>query len=227
MTWTWVSVGSGNASTVRSRNESQPQIATMAVRARTAALFFSEKSTRCWNTVSLLQRELVEEEDCPLAHVPGAWLESGPELHLAAPLPAGSDRHPLQLSLAPGDEHHRALPVGDHRLGGDANPLLRRVGLQLDVHEGVGAERAVFVRGADAELDRATLRVHHLRDAVDGAGAGHAAGPGADGDLPADAHVVGVALLDVGEDQHLRQLGDPHQRVVTGGLHLLAGHHVQ
>src|SRR5215831_10157769 len=138
MTWTCVSVGSGNASTVRSRKASQPQIATMAVRASTAALFFREKSTRAWNTGSLLQRELVEEEDGALADEAGAGLEAGAELDLAAALATRSDGHPLQLSLAPRDEHHRALAIGDHRLGRDADSLLRGVGLQLDVHEGVG-----------------------------------------------------------------------------------------
>src|SRR5215813_9889219 len=117
MTWTWVSVGSGNASTVRSRNASQPQMATIAVRARTAALFFREKSTRCWNTGSLLQRELVEEEDGALAHVARPGLEAGAQLDLAAPLASGSDGHSLQLPLAARDEHHRALAVSDHGLG--------------------------------------------------------------------------------------------------------------
>src|SRR6516225_7946381 len=125
MTWTWVSVGSGNASTVRSRNASQPQMATIAVRARTAALFFREKSTRCWNTGSLLQCELVEEEDGALADVAGAGLEAGAELDLAAALAAGSDGHPFQLALAASDEDHRALAVRDHRLGGHADSLLR------------------------------------------------------------------------------------------------------
>src|SRR5215813_3216650 len=150
MTWTWVSVGSGNASTVRSRNASQPQMATIAVRARTAALFFREKSTRCWNTGSLLQRELVEEEDGALADVTGAGLEAGAELDLAAALAARSDGHPLQLALATSDEDHRALAVGDHRLGRHADSLLRRVGLELDIHEGVGAKGAVRVHGSDA-----------------------------------------------------------------------------
>jgi hypothetical protein len=68
MTETWVSVGRESLD-VSSRNDSQPHTATMAVRARTAALFFREKSTRCWNTRSLLQRELVEEEDGALADV--------------------------------------------------------------------------------------------------------------------------------------------------------------
>src|SRR5262249_2932184 len=180
MTWTCVSVGSGNASTVRSRNASQPQMATIAVMARTAALFFREKSTRCWNTGSLLQRELVEEEDRALADEPGAGLEAGAELDLAAALAAGGHGHPLQLPLAPRDEPHRALAVGDHRFCGDTDSLLRGVGLQLDVHEGVGAEGAVLVRGADTQLDRAPLGVHHLGDPLDGARAGHVAGPGMD-----------------------------------------------
>src|SRR5678815_3344935 len=180
MTSTWVSVGSGNASTVRSRNDSQPHTATMAVRARTAALFFREKSTRCWNTGSLLQRELVEEEDGPLADVTQAGLETGAELDLATALAAGPDGDPLELALAAGDEDHRALAVGDHRLGGDADPLLRGIGLQLDVDEGVGAERAIVVGGADAQLDGAPLGVHHLRDAVDGARTSHPPGAGVD-----------------------------------------------
>src|SRR5689334_911131 len=122
----------------------------MAVRASTAALFFSEKSTRAWNTGSLLERELVEEEDGALAHVARARLEAGPELHLAAPLATRRDGHPLQLSLAPGDEHHRALAVGDHSLRGHPDALLRRLRLQLDVDERVRPERAILVRGADA-----------------------------------------------------------------------------
>src|SRR5215470_14747717 len=227
MTWTWVSVGSGKASTVRSRKESQPQTATIAVRARTAALFFSEKSTSAWNTCSLLQRELVEEEDGALADVAGTGLEAGAKLDLAAALAAGRDGDSLQLSLAARDEHHRALAVGDHGLGRHADALLRRVGLQLDVDESVGAQGAILVDRADAQLDRAPLGVDHLRDAVDGPRSGHSAGAGADGHLSTDPKVVGVALLDVGEDQHLGQLGDAYQRVVTRRLHLLARHHVE
>src|SRR5215472_842346 len=128
MTWTWVSVGSGNASTVRSRKASQPQIATTAVSASTAALFFSEKSTMCWNTGSLLQIELVEEQDGALAHEAASRIQPAPELHLACTLPAGSDGDSLQLALAPGDEDHRALTIGDHRLGRNANALLGGVG---------------------------------------------------------------------------------------------------
>src|SRR5215472_15064194 len=189
MTWTWVSVGSGNASTVRSRKASQPQIATTAVSARIAALFFSEKSTRCWNT-SMLQGELVEEQDRALAHVAAAGLEPAPELHLSAPLPPGSDGHPLQLPLSARDEDHRTLPVGDHRLGRDADPLLRRIGLDLHVDEGVGAKHAVGVCGADPQLDGAALGVDHLGDAVDGAGTDHSARAGADGDVAADVEIV-------------------------------------
>src|SRR5690242_20533562 len=158
MTWTWVSVGSGKASTVRSRKASQPQIATTAVRASTAALFFREKSTSAWNN-SVLQHELVEEKDGALAHVAAPGLQP-------APVPAGSHRHPLELPLAARDEDHRALPVGDHRLGGHADALLGRVGLELDVHEGVGTEGAVVVGRADAQLHRSPLRVHHLGDAL-------------------------------------------------------------
>src|SRR5215475_6898483 len=180
MTWTWVSVGSGNASTVRSRNASQPQITTTAVRASTAALFFSEKSTMCSNTGSLLQGELVEEQDRALAHEPAPRIQPAPELHLPGALPAGCHGDPLQLPLAPRDEHHRALAVGHHRLGRDPDALLRGVGLQLDVDEGVGAEGAVLVRRADADLHRPSLWIHHLRDAVDGAGASQVPGPGVD-----------------------------------------------
>src|SRR6476660_8741444 len=133
MTWTWVSMGSGKASTVRSRNDSQPHTATMAVSARTAALFFREKSTRCWNTSSVLQLELVQEEDGALAHVAAARLEAGAELHLAGALPARCHGDPLQASLAARHEDHRVLPVGDHCLGGNADALLRLIGLQLHV----------------------------------------------------------------------------------------------
>src|SRR5215475_13373915 len=103
MTWTWVSVGSGKASTVRSRKASQPQMATTAVIASTAALFFREKSTSAWNK-SVLQHELVEEEDGALAHVAASRLQPAPELDLAAALSAGSHRHSLELPLAAGNE---------------------------------------------------------------------------------------------------------------------------
>src|SRR5262249_46787420 len=111
MTCTWVSVGSGKASTVRSRKANQPQPATMAVRTSTAALFFRENWTICSNT-SVLELELVEEEDRSLAHVARTGLQPAPELDLVSSLASGDHLDALQLALAPGDEDHRLLSVG-------------------------------------------------------------------------------------------------------------------
>src|SRR5262247_1536209 len=121
MTCTWVSVGAVTLKKKRSRKASQPQIETTEERARTAALFFSEKSTMCWTTSSLLQGGLVEEQDGALAHEPAPRIQPAPQLHLASALPAGRDGDPLQLALAAGDEDDGVLAVGHHCLGRNAD----------------------------------------------------------------------------------------------------------
>src|SRR6185295_12842678 len=96
MTLTWVSVGSGKASTVRPRKAWNPASAAMMVKRTTAARFLSAMLRMPSSTAVLLtgQVEGVEQEQRPAGHVALAVLEPRGDLRLVV-------AHPAHLDLAP------------------------------------------------------------------------------------------------------------------------------
>src|SRR3569623_308475 len=88
MTWTWVSVGSGNASIVRFEYEYQPAAATNPARMNTSSRVCSEPLTSP-SIMSVVQLDLVVEEDRALDHDLLAGLEPLEDRHLAAARGAG------------------------------------------------------------------------------------------------------------------------------------------
>ena len=78
MTWTWVSVGSGNASTVSCRKDTHPSSATTAVAPSTAARFCRQKAIQRSNTRLGAGYPLGSSRDAPVfilqfgVEIPGA-----------------------------------------------------------------------------------------------------------------------------------------------------------
>src|SRR2546425_1140139 len=122
ITWTWVSVGSGNASTVRRLKAYQPPNPRTAARRNEAILFSRQDRRRASIMPGPLrtlpaERQLVVEENGALLHDDLAALEPGQDGNATVAHRTRHDRPLDEVPLAILDVEVLVLPVGDQGRG--------------------------------------------------------------------------------------------------------------
>src|SRR5262249_20099337 len=117
MICTWVSVGSGNASIVRLRNDTMPQMPSAMAASKIAGRFLRQNSTRAVMVAASLSRLLdcVEEQERAARDDTLTLLHTLEDLDLVVRAMTGANGSALEGALAVVNEDDRLRTVGDDR----------------------------------------------------------------------------------------------------------------